>query len=75
MQGWHGAWYGMAHGMACDSLAFIGCMLPRWKVKLETFLCDQMDACVDALHKLLWKFSEVRPCIVLLGMQLLWNLM
>lgn len=29
------------------------------RVKLETFQCDDMERCVDALHHLLWKFSQM----------------
>jgi len=29
------------------------------RVRLETFHCNDMEACVEALHRVLWRFSEL----------------
>jgi len=43
------------------------------RVKLETFLCENMDVCVEALHRLLWRFSEVHGTHLVKHRQAIFN--
>lgn len=43
------------------------------RVKLETFFCENMDVCVEALYQLLWRFSEVHGAHLVKHRQAIFN--